>query len=70
MDRGEILRIAFGAEADYAVLTFAGGLKEIRKCTLWEASEWAGAAGLTIVLAEGDYFGWEQSPKPGTSSLG
>jgi hypothetical protein len=69
MGRGEILTIALRTEADYAVLTFADGLKEIRKCTSWDASEWAGAAGLTFVLAEGDYFGWQQSSKPVTDSL-
>ena len=55
MTAGEIVSIAFRAEAKYAVITFAEGPKEIRKCSLWEASEWAGAADLSIVLAAGDF---------------
>ena len=62
--QGEVVSIAFRAESDYAVFTFTEGAKELRKCTLWQASEWAGAAGLTIVVATGDFFRWEQLTEP------
>lgn len=58
--------IAFRETNGYAVVTFADGAKEIRKCMLWEASEWAGAADLTIVLAEGEFFGWGKLEDLGT----
>jgi hypothetical protein len=67
--QGEVVSIAFRAESDYAVFTYADGPKEIRKCTLLQASEWAGAAGLTIVLAAGDFFVWERLAEPVTDSL-
>jgi len=60
MTEREVASIAFRESRGYAVITFSGGAKEIRKCTLSEASEWAGAAGLAIVMAgEGD-FRWEK----------
>jgi hypothetical protein len=64
----EIVSIAYRYSDDYAVLTFADGEKEDRQCTLWQATEWAGAAGLTVVLAAGDFFRWEQPHKPVTDS--
>jgi hypothetical protein len=66
---GEVVSIAFRTDADYAVFTFVNGPKELRKCTLWQASEWAGMAGLTIVLAAGDFFRWERLAEPVTDSL-
>jgi hypothetical protein len=67
--QGEIVSIAFRSQADYAVFTYVDGTKELRKCTLWQASEWAGAAGLAVALAAGDYFVWERLAEPVTDSL-
>jgi len=66
---GEIVSIAFRDNRDYAALTFADGAKEVRKCMLWEASEWAGAAGLAIVMAAGDFYRWGDPAKPEPDSL-
>jgi hypothetical protein len=68
-DMGEIASIAFSESDNFAVITFATGGTDHRRCELWQASEWAGAAGLTIVQTEADYFRWEQPPKPVTDLL-
>ena len=70
MTPGEIVRIAFLKDRESAVLTFADGATEIRKCSLWEASEWASAAGLIITFAAGQFLRWELPPKSVTDPQG
>ena len=60
MTEREVVAIAFRESKGYAVVTFSDGAKEVRKCSLWEASEWAGLADLPIVLAADGDFGWER----------
>lgn len=51
------------------MITFADGLKEIRKCALCDASDWTGAADLTIVLAVRDFVRRSSHLSPVVDSL-
>jgi len=57
---GEIADLTFSEFDRVATITFADGGTDNRKCSLWDASEWAGAAGLTIVVATVDTYRWER----------
>jgi len=57
---GEITGLTFSEVDKCAVITFADGASDSRRCTLWDASEWAGAAGLAIVMATVDTYRWER----------
>jgi len=43
-----------------AEITFADGWSDSRECSLWDASEWAGTAGLTVISVSMDTYRWEQ----------
>lgn len=57
---GEITSLVFSELNKCAEITFADGGTDSRECSLWDASEWAGAAGLTIVLVTMDTYRWDQ----------
>jgi len=61
---GEITGLTFSEVDKCAEITFADGGSDSRECSLWDASEWAGAAGLTIVSVSMDTYQWEQLAKP------
>jgi len=58
--RAEITGLTFSEADRCAEITFADGGMDSRECSLWQASEWAGAAGLTIVVATVDTYRWER----------
>lgn len=64
MAMGEITSLTFDEADNYAVITFDTGGTQNTMCSLWDASEWAGAAGLIIVSATVDTYRWEQLAKP------
>jgi hypothetical protein len=68
MTSGEIVDLTFNEADGDATITFDTGGTDNRKCSLWEASEWAGAAGLTIVSATIDTYRWERLIGPIDSS--
>jgi len=57
---GEITGLTFSEADRCAQLTYADGWSDRRECSLWDASDWAGAAGLTIVSVSMDTYRWEQ----------
>jgi len=57
---GEITGLTFSELNKCADITFADGGTDSRECPLWDASEWAGAAGLTIVSVTMDTYRWGQ----------
>jgi len=60
----EIVSLTFYERHSHAVIEFADGGTDETVCTLWQASEWAGSAGLTIVVAAQDRFHWELVDRP------
>jgi len=63
MAMGEIASLTFYEADSYAMVTFDTGGTHNSKCSLWDASEWASAAGLSIVSATIDTYRWEQLTK-------
>jgi len=59
MTSAQIVSLTFYERHSHAVIDFAGGGIDERACSLRQASEWAGAAGLIIVVAMEDRFHWE-----------
>ena len=55
---GEIRGLTFSEADKCAVIAFADGGSDSRECSLWDASEWAGAAGLTIMSVTMDTYRW------------
>jgi hypothetical protein len=61
---GEIVSLTFFERDGRAVITFADGGIDKRLCSLWQASEWSEAAGLSIVVAMDETFHWELLDQP------
>jgi len=58
----EITGLTFSEADKCAEITYADGWSDSRECSLWDASEWAGTAGLTIVSVSVDTYRGTGSP--------